>query len=603
MIVGMKKVAVLCREADRRTALDNLGRVGVLHLIPVTPPAGEDIDRLKQELGEVQAAIQILFPLRPEKKDRAPEPGPATGADETVRAIRDASDRRKAAQDRLAALHAEEAALEPFGNFDPASLRALEAQGVSVSLHFAPGRKPVVPPDHVALVPIRETGAGQHFALVSAAPFDFASPALRIPERPLAAVRSAISEATADGAAAERRLRELTGRIPSLEAAADALRQRIRFREAFSGMGTSGPIAYLQGFCPADRVDDLRAAATREGWGLLVQDPSDADSVPTFIRSPAWVRPVKPIFDMLGILPGYREADVSAVFLVFFSVFFAMLIGDAGYGVFFLILTAVLRRVWRSRPPYVLPLLTILGSATVVWGVLTGSYLGLTGLPAPLRALKIDWLSKESHLTALCFLLGAIHLSVAHGWTALRLGRSMAAIGQAGWVGMTWVMYYMACYLVIGAEEYPLPSMLIPLFVVSLVAIIVFMTPWKDLRREFVGHIMLPLTVIGCFGDVVSYLRLYLVGSASVTLVTAFNELAVGSGIHSVGAAIGAGLILFIVHVLNILLGALAVMVHGIRLNALEFSSHLGIQWLGTAYTPFTGRDEERAGRDVVRAG
>jgi len=82
-------------------------------------------------------------------------------------------------------------------------------------------------------------------------------------------------------------------------------------------------------------------------------------------------------------------------------------------------------------------------------------------------------------------------------------------------------------------------------------------------------------------------MRLYLVGSASVTLILAFNELAIGKGIDSVWSGLVAALIIFVAHVLNIALCALAVLVHGVRLNALEFSSHLGIQWAGIKYAPF----------------
>jgi V/A-type H+-transporting ATPase subunit I len=176
---------------------------------------------------------------------------------------------------------------------------------------------------------------------------------------------------------------------------------------------------------------------------------------------------------------------------------------------------------------------------------------------------------------------------VAHGWNAVRQWPGIACIGQLGWIGITWVMYFVARYLVLGADSYPLPSFCGWLFGASLAAVILFMTPWRRLRHEYTGHIMLPLTVIGCFGDVVSYLRLYLVNSAAVTLILALNELAVGKGIRGAWAGLGAALILFAAHALNILLSALAVLVHGIRLNALEFSSHLGIQWSGVPFVPF----------------
>ena len=35
------------------------------------------------------------------------------------------------------------------------------------------------------------------------------------------------------------------------------------------------------------------------------------------------------------------------------------------------------------------------------------------------------------------------------------------------------------------------------------------------------------------------------------------------------------------------ILNVLSVIVHGVRLNTLEFSSHLGMSWSGFAYEPF----------------
>jgi len=122
---------------------------------------------------------------------------------------------------------------------------------------------------------------------------------------------------------------------------------------------------------------------------------------------------------------------------------------------------------------------------------------------------------------------------------------------------------------------------------ISLAAVVLFMAPFRKLKTEWRNYCVLPFTVIGNFGDIVSYMRLYLVGSASATLILAFNELAIGKGVDSVWAGLSAALIIFAAHVLNISLCALAVLVHGVRLNALEFSSHLGIQWAGIKYAPF----------------
>ncbi len=85
-------------------------------------------------------------------------------------------------------------------------------------------------------------------------------------------------------------------------------------------------------------------------------------------------------------------------------------------------------------------------------------------------------------------------------------------------------------------------------------------------------------SVVGVFSDIVSYIRLFAVGTATVTVASTFNEMAAGAL---------APLILVAGHSLNIALSLMSVMVHGVRLNMLEFSQHLGQQWSGVPYEPF----------------
>ena len=51
-------------------------------------------------------------------------------------------------------------------------------------------------------------------------------------------------------------------------------------------------------------------------------------------------------------------------------------------------------------------------------------------------------------------------------------------------------------------------------------------------------------------------------------------------------------LIMLVGHGLNIVMGLLSVVVHGVRLNLLEFSGQLGMEWAGIAYDPFKKHDK-----------
>ena len=97
----------------------------------------------------------------------------------------------------------------------------------------------------------------------------------------------------------------------------------------------------------------------------------------------------------------------------------------------------------------------------------------------------------------------------------------------------------------------------------------------------------LPLKLINSFADTLSYLRLFAIGYVSVMIAASFNEMAQSVGFNSIITAFGAGLILLAGHMLNIVLGLMSVLVHGLRLNMLEFSGHLDMEWSGREYEPF----------------
>jgi V/A-type H+/Na+-transporting ATPase subunit I len=184
----------------------------------------------------------------------------------------------------------------------------------------------------------------------------------------------------------------------------------------------------------------------------------------------------------------------------------------------------------------------------------------------------------------LCLIIGSIHLSVAHVWNAVRLINSLRAVAQLGWVSLIWTMYFTARNLMFGT---PFPSWYIPIAIGGLASIVLFMTPPRKFKEEWINHAMLPLSLMSAFGDVLSYLRLYALGVAGFKVAAAFNLMAGSIGFDGVLSALGATLILLFSHALNIALAAMSVLVHGIRLNALEFSMHLGLEWSGVEYQPF----------------
>ena len=108
----------------------------------------------------------------------------------------------------------------------------------------------------------------------------------------------------------------------------------------------------------------------------------------------------------------------------------------------------------------------------------------------------------------------------------------------------------------------------------------------KAILSSLTNIVSVPLGVVNLFSDIVSYIRLWAVGLAGAAISATVNELA-GPLLGNFMFMILAIILLIFGHGLNMVLNVLSVIVHGIRLNTLEFSSHLNMSWTGYKFKPF----------------
>ena len=397
------------------------------------------------------------------------------------------------------------------------------------------------------------------------------------------------------------RLREqlvaLEEQTASLQRGLAFVGERLEFEQARADMVQEGKVAWLSGFVPVDLVERLKKAAVENGWALLVGEPAADEPVPTLVRTPRWVRIINPVFRILETVPGYREYDISFWFLLSFSLFFAMLIGDAGYGLLFLGLTVFARSRMRDKPADPFILLFILSAGTVIWGAVTGTWFGIEAIA---RLPFFSWLiipqisswseSSGRTIMLMCFLIGGIHLSIAHGINIVISFPHPKAFANLGWLSMVWGMYFVVRYIVMRLPLNPLAPWLVG-------GGFLLITIFEEQQGSFLkgmgmGLAKIPLKAlnsISMLADIISYVRLFAVGLASLEIAKSFNAMAAGAG-WGFPSGLVAAFILVLGHTLNIVMGGMSIIVHGVRLNMLEFSGHLGLEWSGFAYRPFSKR-------------
>ncbi len=583
MIVRMHKLAILCSSASRGETVARLQDLGVVHVRHMEEPGGGELETLRQQIAQVRRVLAAV-----PAGDADPTGTPPYAAAALLLSLLEEKD---AIASVCESLEAEIRRVEPFGPFDPHALHELAAKGVRIRLFTMSVKKDLTGAEEGLMEVIHRGKETVYFALLGDAAPPEGADAFALPDASLQTMKEELAGLERMTDSIDGMIASHTGDRAGLAALLDNLEDRCRYLESREGMHVSAPVCCLEGFCPQEDTPRIVSEAEAQGWGIVYDEPGPDDDVPTCIRNPRWVRLIKPIMDFIGILPGYREVDINPLFLVFFSIFFGMIVGDAGYGALFLAVALAGGKLFPKAPRILFSMLTLMSLSTITWGALTGSYFGMLPehLPAPLHGhhlLSNANPEAPNNIMWICFLIGAIHLTIAHGWNVIRKWPSMEAVGDLGWLMTTWVMFFGARTMILLK---PFPSFMMWVLAVGagLVALSLIF-PLAKLKERGINLIVLPLNLVSNFVDVVSYVRLFAVGMATFAVASAFNQMAGDIGFNGVVASIGSALILFVGHALNIALAVMGVLVHGIRLNTLEFSGHLGMEWTGFAYAPLT---------------
>lgn len=605
MIAPMKKAILVLRERGKSAALKSLRRLGVVHADPIEG-RGQSWEAASEELARIERAIGILLSYK--AKESAPSIDYAAAL-ELAGKVNETAEGIKTSQERLAAVRKEMERIQGWGDFNPEALAFLRERGMDLRLYEANPKAAASMPEALPVIRVASDKAAVRFA-------GFPSGTVSLPEgveefvppqASLSALEAEEKSLLAALARGEAFLAEAARSRPHLETARERARANHTFETLLSGMEGEGPVAWISGWVPAKDAPRLAAAAAEHGWGLLLDDPGDDEFPPTKIESNAAVRMIAPVFDFLGTVPNYREYDISASFLVFFTIFFAMIFGDGGYGSILLILGlfgAFKAKKSGGPVPDAVRLLLLLSSATVAWGVLTGSWFGLPAeiLPGFLKSLRIGWLASDNPMAGantkqLCFILGLVHLVWAHMKNIKRDIKSLKFLAQVGLLLQLAGMYFMVLNLVLDAVRFPVPLFALYLIGIGFLLNFVFANYEGNILRSILASltniVSVLLGVVNVFADITSYIRLWAVGLAGLAISQTVNTMAGPMLGRAVLFVFGLALIGF-GHGLNLALSLLSVIVHGVRLNMLEYSGHLGMEWSGFKYEPFReGSDQE----------
>ncbi|HMA61321.1 MAG TPA: hypothetical protein VKP78_01595 [bacterium] len=598
MIIPMKKITLFVNANRKEESLNKLRDFGALHVKYIKEPVSEDISALEKKLSKAENAQRTLNNIEEEPQERRTTP---KKSDEVVSEILEITEEKSDLQEQLLEERGKLAWFDIWGNVQKQDLEDLRSEDIYVRLYEVDNKRLEELKENYPIFVIEQSKTISYIALISD------DEEVKLDQKEIMPPQKSRQEAKDSIQKLENRIDEINKKLVDrkndlnkIEDYIEEIEKKLDYARVSEGMDSEYSVAFLQGFCPEELIEDFKKKAEQENWGYVIQDPDNPNEVPTKLSDTKSKKLVEPIYNFMGTLPGYTEYDISSLFLIFFAVFVGMIVGDAGYGLIYLGLTIFARKKMPEAPKDTFHMFYILSGATVIWGLVTGTIFGVPALQdiVPFKYLIIDPIKNfaEADNTPLImfitFCVGAVQLTFGHIMQLKRNLGSLKSIAHVGWIVIVWAMLFVSEQIVLGGEVVQgAVTMSMAGYAVGAGSVLVLLFENYEKGKLFKGMAQtignLPMDVIGAFSDIVSYIRLFAVGLATVVIEQSFNAMAIGEGIESVTGFIIAAIVLLLGHSLNLILAVMSIVVHGIRLNMLEFSTHLGMTWSGKEYKPF----------------
>ena len=586
MITPMKKYTFLIQSSQYDRFVAQLKEAGVVHV--TTKAQGELADE------ELEEALNKAEEIRHLLKQGCPDQMLKEEAD--VRA-------------RIDVVKMEQRKVAPWGDFDALTLKQLKEAGHEVHFYTCPSKQF----DANWGVVVKEISGTTYFITTNLADWQSINDVATEVILTKSAKDLETDEAAMTGlltAAIARKEAWLMANKESLEQELSALENTINVRQVTLSADeeAGGALKLLEGFCPVENCEELERQLAESACYYEAEEPQEGDKTPVKLYNNWFTKLFEPLTGMYG-WPIYKEFDPTPILAPFYLLFFALCIGDMGYG---LLITLVGYLIYKEKLKIDMfdglgGIIMALGVGCVAVGYLMGGFFGInlytaSWFPDWAKVPMFSyWIGDGSGkvlgydvMMVLAIVIGVFHICLAMTIKAIsytmRFGfRQMAATW--GWliliVGGICTGLLMTTSLI---SAHAAGILMVVIGAISALGIYIFNTPGRNpLINIGAGLWDTYQMATGILGDVLSYIRLYALGLAGAMLGAAFNDLGmmVLGDAPGVGSWIGFIAIVVFGHVLNLLMACLGAFVHPLRLTFVEYFKNSGYEGMGKLYKPF----------------
>ena len=588
MIEKMTKYSFILLSADKEKFLEDLTELGVVDITRSSKPVDAASASILAEAAGIKKQMAALE---------------AETSDELVKIREELQLERK-----------KYAAALPWGDFSKDAIEDLRSRGLDIHFHQISTKR--FNPEWENQVPLQivyQDKANTYFTTVlsDGAKLDAQLLGCEIsaPEACAADIKPRVDSLEAAAAECLSQIRAAkVNDMPMLQKEYEAVMGRLD--HYLAGVAASSAadnvLSVFVGFAPETEDARLEKEFERLDAFCMKEVAREEDNPPIKLKNNKFVREFERITAMYG-MPVYSEADPTPVISIFFLLFFAMCMGDAGYGLVLILAGIAIGKGWLKIGMFngLGTLITILGVATTVVGLVLGTAFGVDLRTA---AWVPEWLhscmlpakfpgTTYDYGMVLSIIIGIFHLCLAMTVKAVMFSKRFGfkeTLSAWGWLLLI-VGGIVIALCTLGGVFSPNATRIAIIVVggLSFMGIFLFNKPGRNpLLNIGAGLWDTYQTATGLLGDVLSYIRLYALGLAGGMLGGAFNTLGNMVLGDSVATWIPYVLILLVGHTLNLLMCCLGAFVHPLRLNFLEYFKNSGYEGMGAKYNPLKNNNK-----------
>ena len=612
MIIKMTKYSFVLLTGEKESFLEQLQELGVVDITRSVKPVDQDSSEMLAKATKAKKTIEFLegidYSTDADYEAIAKETTDIEGS--PVEFVEGCKARISNLEPDLANAYKQVNARYPWGEFDKAALDGLADLGYKVRYYSVDENR--FSSEWAELYPLQVVSEHNHKVwFVTISPKD---EAYSFPVQEIAAPEGSVTEAKAEADKIKKEiikckagLMNAKDYIPAIkESYSSDLVELDRYLADNAAVGAAEDmLTVFTGFAPAENDAELVEAFDKMGVLYIKEDAVQEDNPPIKLKNNWFTRQFEVFTEMYG-MPVYTEFDPTPIVAPFYLLFFAMCMGDAGYGIILLLFGLLLSKGILKVGMFdgLGNIISLLGAGTIVVGTVLGTFFGVSLFDA---AWVPQWLKNcmivgEIDIPSIGILNIQMILAMGIGIFHICLAMTVKAICYTKRFGIKeniatwgWLLLIVGGVVLalLGVGKVLSPEAMkwavIGVGGISALAIYIFNTPGRNpLINIGAGLWDTYNMATGILGDVLSYLRLFALGLAGGMLGQAFNNLATTVKGDSPITWLPFVLILVIGHVMNIMLSGLGAFVHPMRLTFMEYFKNAGYEGKGAAYNPLT---------------